>query len=94
MGLGGDFICTCVCCVGRYINDACDLYEEYPVVNTTFNTGFTTNAVYTNSLKRVTSRGKYGVPFVNVMATVDIPAGVEVFVSYGPEYWEKEFALK
>jgi hypothetical protein len=57
-----------------------------------FKTKYTSNAVYTNSLKK--NRSKFdNMPYIEVRASVNIPAGVEVFVSYGHDFWEEELRL-
>jgi hypothetical protein len=71
---------------GRYANDACDKYDNNPKVNKNLKTAYYTNAQYSRYI--IKNHCVFKLPYVHVVATENIPAHCEVFVSYGATYWE------
>ena len=75
---------------GRWINDACEYTEkEWPNMPHSLKTIYHNNCEF-DVICSTKPHWAVDLYYVNVRATEDIPAGVELFVKYGVDYW-KEF---
>lgn len=73
-------LCTAA---GRWANDACD----YDGVDPLFRTGRVNNIAFRLHIKQ-NMHPVYNQWYIEMYALQDIPAGSELFVRYGVEYWE------
>ena len=73
--------------IARFINDACDTYDESSEVTKRFKTKYYTNVGF----KTVINPNPHPVfgTYMEVFALYDIPAYTELFARYGEDYWGK-----
>ena len=73
---------------GRWINDACTYTEkEWPNMPHSLETPYTNNCEY-ELICSTEPHETVDLYYVNVIATEDIPKGVELFAEYGVPYWK------